>query len=197
MSKTVACIVVRSPKVFSWLGHMPIMNWSLAQLTEVRGVDRIVCLVVPELAGRAQKLLAKEDIEVVAMPKDVAAAKEEVLDKWLTSAVGPAADADIMVVAKSTGPFLPASKIEACVRNVAGNKCTVCVPARDAQVVTGTSQRKSKMKTTVETVRVFKVNVPAEQTIFQTVPVNLMESLDVDNQDEYVLASALVESDKV
>ena len=53
------------------------------------------------------------------------------------------------------------------------------------------------MKAAVEAVRVFRVNVPVEQTTFHTVPVNLMESLDVENQDEFVLASAMVESDKV
>jgi len=197
MSKTVACIVVRSPKVFSWLGHMPIMNWALSQLTEVRGIDRIVCVVAPELADRTYKLLAKEDIEVVAMPKDVSAGKEIVFDNWLTAAAGPAGDADIVVVFKSTNPFFTAAKIEACVRNVANNKCSVCVPARDAHMVSTGSSRKSRMKAAVEAVRVFKVNVPVEQTTFQTVSVNLMESLDVDNQDEFVLASALVESDKV
>ncbi len=197
MSKTVACVVVKSAKLFSWLGHMPIMNWSLTQLHEVRGVDRIVCVAHPQVADRARKLLAKEDIEVVTLPRELVEAKDAVLDKWLTAASGPAGEADIVVVTTATSPFMPAAKIEACLNNVAKGKCSTCVPARDANVVSSGSSRKSKMKAAVEAVRVFRVNVPVEQTTFHTVAVNLMESLDVENQDEFVLASAMVESDKV
>ncbi len=197
MSKTVACILVKSPKVFSWLGHMPIVNWSLAELNDVRGIDRIVCVTDPALTDRARKLLAKEDIDVVPLPKELISAKAQLVDNWLSSVAGPASDADVIVVTKATNPFLKAAKIEACVNHVFRGKCSTCVPARDANVVTTGCSRGSKMRAALEAVRVFKVNVPVEQTTFHTVAVNLMESLDVDNQDEYVMASALVDADKV
>lgn len=197
MSKIVACVMVRSPKLFSWLGHMPIMNWSLSQLQEVRGIDRIICVAYPQVADRARKLLAKESIEVVTLPRELVEAKDSVLDKWLTAADGPAGIAEVVVATTATSPFLPAAKIEACLNNVVKGKCSTCVPARDANVVSQGSPRKSKMKAAVEAVRVFKVNVPVEQASYHTVSVNLMESLDVENQDEFVLASAMVESDKL
>ncbi len=197
MAKTVACIVIKAANVFSWLGHMPIVNWSLSQLTDVRGIDRIVCVVEPKLLDRAKKLLSKEDIEVLPIPKDVVSAKESVLEKWLTSVDGPAAFADIVVLTKPTSPFLPAAKIEACLNNVVRGKCSTCVPARDAAIVTKTSSRKTVMKAALETVKVFKVSVPVEETTFHTVPISLMESLDIDNHDEFVMASAMVDNDKV
>lgn len=197
MPKTVACLVIKTPRVFTWLGHMPIVNWSLTQLQEVRGIDRLVCVADPFLAERSRKLLAREKIEVVSLPKELLNAKEEALDEWLVSAGGPASDATVLVVTKATSPFLPATKIEACVREVTRGKCTVCVPSRAASVVGLATFQAAVTKEAVDGFRVKKINVPREERSFKTVKVNLMESLDVNNADEFVLASALVESDKV
>lgn len=195
MPKTVACLVVRSAKVFSWLGHMPIMNWSVERLTEVRGVDRIVCAAAPNLVDQARRLLAAEKIDVVAMPPELTGAKDALLDKWLTAATGPAAEADTVVVVRPTNPLLPASKVEACVAAVNRGKCSVCYPARPTKVVI--SAKTATAKEAVDSVRVFRVNVPAEKVTVHTVPVSLMESLDVDNHDQFVMIDALVASDKV
>lgn len=195
MPKTVAAIVVKNPKMFSWLGHMPIMNWSVVQLGEVRGIDRVVCVAAPAVAERARKLLAKEDIDVVELPKELLLAKDAVLDRWLTAATGPAFDADTLVVSKASSPFLPAAKIEACVRAVNRGKCTGCQPARTIAAVVTT--RKTRAKESVEAVRVFKVNVPAEAVRLDTVSVSLIESLDVEQPDEFVLVDALVAADKL
>lgn len=196
MAKTVAVIVVTSPKMFSWLGHMPIMNWSLAELTEVRGIDRIVCAAAPAVADRARKLLGKDDIEVVDMPRDLADAKPAVLDKWLTAANGPAFDADTLVVTTASSPFLKAPRVEACVRAVNKGQCTHAQLAREVSL-SGTTARRVKGAEVVESVRVFRVNVPAEQVAVRTVPVSMIESLDINQPDEFVLADALVAADKV
>lgn len=196
MPKTVAVIVVKTAKMFSWLGHMPIMNWSLAELTEVRGIDRIVCVAAPAVADRARKLLGKEDIDVVNLPRELADAKAAVVDRWLTAADGPAFDADTLVVTTATSPFLKAPRIEACVRAVNKGQCTHAQPAREVSL-SGTTVRKVKGAEAVESVRVFKVNVPAEQVAVRNVPVSMIESLDIDQPDEFVLADALVAADKI
>jgi 2-C-methyl-D-erythritol 4-phosphate cytidylyltransferase len=197
MPKTVACLVIKTPRVFTWLGHMPIMNWSLTQLREVRGIDRLVCVADPYLADRSRKLLARERIEVASLPRELLNAKEEALDEWLASAGGPASDSTILVVTKATSPFLPATKIEACVREVQRGKCTVCLPSRTSTVIGLATYQSAVTKEAVDGFRVKKINVPKEERSFKTVRVNLMESLDVNNADEFVLASALVESDKL
>lgn len=196
MPKTLACLMVTSPTVFSWLGHMPIMNWSVAQLAEVRGLDRIVCAVLPALADRATRLLAEQEIEVVAVPKAFGAEPADAaVDKWLTSATGPGADADVVAVVKPTSPFLPAGKIEACLTAVVRNKCSLCYPARTASALV--AARRTTVKEAVESVRVFRVNVPAERAAVHTVTVSLLESLNVGVPDEFVLADALVTANKV
>lgn len=197
--KTVACVMVTSAKVFSWLGHMPVMNWSLERLAEVRGVGRMVCVASPALVPQATKLLAKLCIDVVPIPDGVLkAAKnpEAVLDAWLTSATGPAAEADVVAVVRPTSPLMEAGRIEACINRVVSGKATVCQPARNTKVA-GPS-RKAKLQEPVESVRVFKVAVPQEAVpVLTTVPVSLHESLDIDNDDEFVLVSALVEANKI
>lgn len=197
MPKTVACLVIKTPRVFTWLGHMPILNWSLSQLQEVRGIDRLVCVADPFLSARSRKLLAREKIEVVSLPKELLQAKEEALDAWVVSAGGPAADATILVVTKATCPFLMAPKIEACVRKVQRGECTECLPSRTSTIVGLATYQTAITKEAIDGFRVKKINVPKEQRSFKTVKVSLMESLDVNNADEFVLASALVESDKL
>lgn len=195
MPNTVAVIVVKSAKMFSWLGHMPLMNWSVAELHEVRGIDRIVCVAAPAVAERARKLLGKEDIDVVDLPKELVDAKPAVVDRWLTSATGPAADADTLLVTTLSAPFLKSPNIEACVRAVNRGTCTFCQPARTLEAVIST--RKTKAKEAVESLRVFKVHAKAEEVKMHTVPVGLLESLDVDVPDEFVMADALVAADKI
>lgn len=190
--KTVACVVVKSPKVFTWLSHMPVMNWALAQLTEVRGVDRIVCAAAPELFAQTKKLLAKEDIEVVALPP--AAAKTDALtEAWLTAAGSPADDADVVVVVKPTSPFLPAAKIEQCLAAVRRKKHAACSPARPTTAVL--AGRRTTVQEPIDSVRAFRVAAPPGGT--HTVSVSLIESLDVDCPDEFVVAAALADAGSV
>jgi len=177
---TVAAIIVQTPKVFSWLGHMPVMTWSLNQLLEVRGVDRIVCVAVPDLAARAGRILVKDEIEVTTIPDNVK--DQTTLHKWLCAANGPAATADVLVAIKPTAPFLPSAKIEACLHKVKRCKnCDHCTLHRYA---------------TVDSLQVFKVQAVIESVALQraAVPVSLIESLDVTDPEGLRVATALVVS---
>lgn len=193
MHKAVAVIVVRSPKVFSWLGHMPIMNWSVAQLREVRGVGRAVCCATAELAAQAARLLAKEDIELVVVPAAVAKQGEVAFDRWLCAADGPAAEAQVVVVVKPTSPFLPAAKIETCIdlvrRNFADTCCTV------QQVQAWTASGRTQAYAEVPGCRAFapaRVREHPAVGRFRPVSVSIIESLDVCDPDNHRLARALV-----
>lgn len=194
MSKTVAVMVIKHPKYLSWLGHMPLMNWGFAALKDVRGIDRIVCVTAKKMTDRVRKLLGDEEVEVVPLPKELEEANEDTLDKWFASASGPAADADILVVSKGSSPFLGSGRIETCLTHVRRNKCTFAQPSREV-IVAGV--RKTKAAESVESLRVFKVNVPKEQRTVRAVQVSMIESLDVDNPDQFVLADALVTADKI
>lgn len=195
MAKTVACVVVRSPALFSFLGHMTLMHWSLTQLQEARGVDRIVCVALPELAARAKVLLATAEIEVSAIPKAVTT--DDALERWVTAADGPAGDAAVVVLDHCTSPFLPAAKIEACVRQVASGKSSTCVPARDAHIVVPTGPRQAVVRHAIAGLKVFRVAVPVEAIKAGTVKISLTESLSVDNLDEFFLVSAMVDGNRI
>lgn len=194
MAKTVAVMVLKHAKYLSWLGHMPLMNWSFAALKDVRGIDRIVCVANRKLCDRVRKLLGDEEVDVLPIPKELEEANDDTLDKWFASANGPAAEADIIVVSKGSSPFLGAGRIEACLTHVRRNKCTFAQPSREV-IVAGV--RKTKAAESVESVRVFKVNVPKEQRTVRAVQVSMIESLDVDIPDQFVLADALVTADKI
>jgi hypothetical protein len=103
-------------------------------------------------------------------------------------------DADILLVSKGSSPFLTSGRIEACLTHVRRNRCTFAQPSREV-IVAGV--KKTKAAESVESVRVFKVSVPKEQRTVRAVPVSMIESLDVDNPDQFVLADALVSADKI
>lgn len=191
MAKAVACVVVSSARAFSWLGHMPILNWTMTQLADVRGLARVACVVSPELRAQAVKLLrADAGVDVVVRPASVPDADT---DRWLTSAAGPAADADVVVAVRPVNPFLPAAKIEACLRKVVRGACSTCVPARDTAAVSR-NVRLRGAKAPVDGVRVFRVAAPREEAVVHTVPVSLVESLDVSAHDQFIVAAALADS---
>jgi hypothetical protein len=188
VTKTVAALVVDNPTVFQWLGHMPVLNWSLRQLREVRGVDAVVCVAPKPLQARAHKLLAPEGIEVTRLPDSVS--KDDALEAWIVSAAGPAADAEAVVLLRPSVPFLPAGKIEACLHQVRRGLCAACAPA----VEVARSRGKNPPVLTVSPVRSLKVFAPGRvcETALKTVPVSLIESLDVLLPDAYTVADALV-----
>lgn len=180
--KTVACVVVDTPKVFQFIGHLPLLGWVAEKLNEVRGIDKIICLAHHDLAGDAKKLLAEYEIECLTIPKECKAGSAA-----YNSYIGSVMLAyDVAVKLKPTTPFLPASKIEKCVHLVRKNKATKAWPARK----TGRGCEEAMALTVTNT----RKNDPGA---VKSVPVSLIESLDADRQDEYVLISALVESGKI
>jgi len=190
VSNTTACVVVHSVKVFQRLGPKPLLRWSLEQLNRVRGIAKIVCVVTPDLFQKTQDLLPTGN-EVVQFPKSI---KDGMFDEWLTTK-GPAKDAEIVLVVKPINPFLPAAKIEECLREVTKRKGSICCPARQVPILALNGTKKVIAKHAVDSVRVFRVNVPKEAVKFQTVSVGLLESLDVEQHDEFVLAAAIVAGD--
>lgn len=194
--RTVACLVITTPTVFNWLGHMPIMAWAMEQLREVRGVHQICCVATKPLVAQTKALLANDEIDVTAIPPEVFGepkGRSTRIDNWLSSADGPACDADIIISDSSTSPFLPAGKIEACLRSVASGKYTAAMPGRPTTVVaTAAAKSKATLHEAVTSVRVFRVRVPAEG--LRVVPITLIDSLNVDIHDEYRVASVLVEA---
>lgn len=179
--KTVAFLVVDSPKVFQFLGHQPLMFWILEKLLEVRGLDRIVCAVKHDLFAQAKSALGKyEGVECVAMPKELKAGNG--YNAWCNTQTTAY---DVAMRFKPTVPFLPASKIEKCLNLVTKNKATRVTPAR----------RLNKVCEEPMDLTVCHNRKPAHGQV--TVPVSLIESLDADDPDEYVLISAMVESGKM
>ncbi len=89
-------------------------------------------------------------------------------------------------------------KIEACVTAVRRKKCAMCVPARPVTIVA--NGNRAKFQESAESVRAFAVKPPVELPAAKrlvTVPVSLLESLDADDPDEFIMVSALVDAGKV
>jgi len=57
--------------------------------------------------------------------------------------------------------------------------------------------RKLKSQEAVDSVRVYRVNVPVEQVTVKAFDVDIIESLDVERPDEFVIADALVLANKI
>lgn len=194
---TVACVVVRTPKMFDKLGRLPVINWSLNKLAEVRGVDRIVCVAEPRLAEKARKAVARQNITLVVMPDAVVRHRNDrSVEKWVCSAGGPAEDADVILFLRPTSPFLPTGKIEKCLRDVREGRCNAAIPGRPTTAIVPGKPRQA-LKEPVDSLRVFRGKVKIEEADFRVVPVSLIESLDVETDDEYLMATALVASGTV
>lgn len=198
--RTIAVVVVRSAKAFAWLGHMPIMNWSVKRLGDVRGLDRVVCVADGRLRDRSEKLLAKEEIEVVSIPQAITKKPDREFDRWLCAATGPAAEADVVLVLQPTSPFMPAAKIEAVLDTVASKaadvSCTARVTQAYAQPHPAAGLSRMLAYAEVSTCRAFAPARVTERGVgkFKPVTVDLVESLDVSVPDNLRVAAALVPS---
>jgi hypothetical protein len=190
--RTTAVILVKSPKVFSWLGHLPIMNWSVTQLLEVRGVDRITCIATSDLVKRAKEMLIQHDIEAVGIPAEVTKRGDADIEKWLVSVKGPACDADVVALVRPTSPFLPAAKIESCIDFVVRNFADTCCTVQEVNAWSGAAR--SQVYIEAPGCKVFAPLRVAEKPIgrFRPVQVSLVESLDVTESDGHRLVKALV-----
>lgn len=190
MQRTVAVIVVTTPKVFNWLGHMPLMTWSLVQLKEVRGIDNIVCVAYKELTKRSKEMLDK-DIEVHTLPDSFLKLSDLDLDKYLVSINGPVNDADVVLVLYPTLPFLSSSKIEGCLDLVRRNLADISHTVQECNIITNQGN-KSHTYADVPGCRAFIPSKINNITKAKHITVSLIESINVLDPDNYKIAKALV-----
>ena len=190
---TVAVLLVKHPEVFTWLGHMPVLSWCLEQLRDVRGIDSICCAAVPSLLSQAKKLLEPVGVPVTEIADTTASVRPIVQARKLLTA------ADNMLCVVPTLPFLPAGKIEACVRAVSDGKHTLATVARLTNVLfpmsgQGATTRKLPALLGAVWIESPKVAVANEERWknFQIVEVTLLEALDVRDSDNLLMAQAVV-----
>lgn len=191
--EAVGCLVVRTKRAFSWLGHMPVLCWSADQVKEVRGLTKVVCVAPSALVARATTLLKVQGIPVVALPAKLSS-RAGALEAWLTGPDGPAAQADSLLVVKATVPFVPTVKAEKCLELVRRGKCAVSATARTAKVVNPEGTAGPRHVDVVAGVRAIRLGAVGP---FEAVPVTLTESLDVEHDDEFCVADALIEAGKI
>lgn len=188
--KVIACVIVRTDRVFSWLGHMPILNWATTQLIEARGIDSIVCLCPSKLLERAKKLLNDECVDTVVLPKEVLNMTQQQVENWLVSKAGPANLADVVVYSNASTPFLPSAKIEQCIGAVRRGKYAVAHAVRETSIVL--TDKVASVKENVTGIKVWRTG--ASEPKIHTVPVGMIESLSVEIYDSFVIANSLVSS---
>lgn len=190
MKRTTTVIVVKTAKVFEWLGHMPILHWMLAQLKEVRGCGQVACVVSAKLAKRVKEALGDEPIDVVTIPDNIVKKNDAAFDKWLCEqplCLG----SEVVVVCGSTAPFLPAAKIEACLNMISrGFADTTCT----TQLIQAyTKDGKTPVHAEMPGCRAFApARLKEKQTRFRPVEVSVVEALNIDEPDSHRLAVALV-----
>jgi hypothetical protein len=193
MDRTDCVLVVNSARVFSCLKGVPIIDWVVSELYDVRGLGKITCVSVSRLRARAEEALRSAEIPVLSLPRELTDLNSQVFDNWLVSH-GPVAGADIVTVVRPVHPLMPGAKIETCIEKVKKKKVPFCSPAREVVL---SNVRRITTNARTEGVRVFRPGNREPNSTVGVVAVNLMESLNVDNHDEYVLIDALVASGKV
>jgi hypothetical protein len=197
---TVACVLVQDARAFAWLGHQAIIKWCLHRLRGVRGVDHIVCCVVPELLDKAKATLI--DVDVVSIPKNlITQASMATVDNWLCSVDGPANEADIALAVHPMTPFLSTARIEQCLTHVSRGRSdsAITVQQHDCLVVEDGGRINRKfLPSAVGGCRAFKpAALPEGQPLtrnFKQVKVTSIEALDLSNPDNVAIAQALVTS---
>jgi hypothetical protein len=193
---TVACVIVQDPIVFEPLGLQPIAKVAITNLGEVRGVDRIVCLTLPELHKPAAAMLAETAVEVGVLPT----LKSQELLPWLVG--GPARGAEIVAVLWPTLPFLSAAKIEACLRHVRKGKHDSAVLAKTLPGgVTRFGVRRVACAAVLDNLYVVKVSAVLGGSWPPSPPgavsVTSIEALDMAEHADYVIADALTAQGKM
>jgi hypothetical protein len=173
---------------------MPVLNWCLEQLLEVRGLEAIHCCVAPELVPQTKKLLTRSEIGITEIPAKVNKTDQDVT-RWLHTE-GPARTASRVLLIVPTVPFMPAAKIEACVDAVNRGKHSLAMPARTTKVVMDFSKSFVKaLPSVISSVRAMRTDL-SEHTL-HTVEVGLIESLDVRDADNLQLVQAMVSAGTV
>lgn len=199
--KTLACILVRDKAVFDWVGHMPVVNWCVTKLAEVRGVHRTLCVATRPLAAQARKLMAAHSIETLELPDAALDPKLTPVAgaaRWLVGPDGPETGTvgkdGVVLVYEPVTPFLPTGKIEATIDAVRRRKCGVCLPAR--RTVGAVAQQEAYRPDSVDELvlglAAFHAGAVTKYPKLGTVPVNRIEALTVTDPDDKTLVEAMV-----
>jgi 2-C-methyl-D-erythritol 4-phosphate cytidylyltransferase len=189
MDSTLAVVNVDQPVALVWLGHMPVVNWILAQLAEVRSLQRTVVLTIPELAEPLRQYVRQ--YPVLSRPATLPAAD---LEAYLWSASGPAAEADIVLLVEATNPFVQAATMELCLREARTTAPSVLL-GRPCRVVNAAARPQPAFEALPQ-VRALRrsQSAPAQRPPAKLVPVGTIESLSVADPEQLCLAQALVSS---
>jgi hypothetical protein len=196
MNGTAVVIVVKTSKVFNVLGHKHVLNWTLSQIKDVRGVTQIVCVTHPRLLEQTRELLTdEEDLTIISAP--VEALKNDVsLEKWLCSNTGPCAGASVVAMCTPTSPFLPASKIEMCIDLVRRKHADMAYTGREVQARTAQGKITGTME--LPGCVVFAVStIGTAPRRFKSVEVSVTESLDITDVSNFRLATLMAERQMV
>lgn len=185
-----ACVIVRDLKGLKKIGGDPVVNRLLAQVQEVRGVNRIIVATVPELGNRVRRAIPGE-IDVVEIPDDTTARPA----RWLSAKDGPAHNFDIVLCVYTNAPFLTAAKMEACVWAVRSKKAQAARTVLSATVAqTGGPDHDRPGAVVVHGAIAYNnafVGTTNWPRTFVEVPVSCVEALDVSTVEGERLAEAL------
>lgn len=186
---TIAVVTVEHPEVFMWLGHMPVLHWCLEQLREVRGLTKIICMATRSLLPQLQKLVREHDVvtaELPAMP---------LTTDWIRNQYGIGDKCTVLQIVP-INPFLPGSKIEECVHAVSHGKAPRAQLAQLATVTIGDGARGSVVRVLPAMLPTVQVDGPQAARLsrrdMKIVEVGLLESLNVLDKDNLLLAKAVV-----
>lgn len=192
-SKCIACVVIREARIFDRLGNTRVIDWSMTQLLDVRGIDQIIAAADKRHIRKAQEWAKQHRVSVIDLPRTIDVDRLDSIAKWLGT-VPQAQTASIFSIVVPTNPFLPAAKIEACVDHVRRGRCGASLLSRDVGSASMVTAHSLTAELPLNTFRVFRPNVTPSA---RTVAINLLESLDVTKHDEYVMAEAMIEGKRV
>lgn len=185
----VACVVVTEPGVFDWLGHRPVLLWSLSCLAESRGVDSVVCLCAKPLVARLRAATERlhDRPEVREIPGGVG-------HKAVRAHFGStlAAD-DVAAFVRPCFPFLKEATVERCVTLVASGKVAAAFPSAPAEVLNGVGL--VTVPAAVGGLFVVRVGRSATWTgSYEAVPAAAVEAVDASDRFGRRVAEAVVET---
>jgi len=184
-----AAVVVDHPVALFWLGHMPVVNWVLAQLADVRGLQCTVVLTRRHFAATVRRYVEPCAVSVHELP-DALLGQE--IESFVWSPSSPLANHAVVLLVQALTPFTSAASLELCLRQAKQQAQSVVV-ARPCQVVVG--KRLQPAQEIVLQIRA--LHRPGVDASLTTVPVGFIESLRVVDPEQLQLAQALVFSGNV
>jgi hypothetical protein len=189
VNRVIACVVVTDPASFIRLGARTVLEWSMATLAEVRGIDAVFVFASAELRGRVASASGQRPVVV---PGPVAAADDLFALDAATAPLGPAfREAKGALVISPVCPFLPVARYERCVAMLGKEDANRVVLGWEADVVAISSLSRPE-KVLVPGVSAEVLGVAPGKVRRVVAPASRIESIDVCHPDNLQLARALV-----